>query len=113
MGKVPLACLLLLCLAVPAVAQTTGSITGTVTDDSGAVLPGVRVTASSPGAHGRAGGADQRPGVYRFPSLPPGTYAMKFELPGFATLNREGIIVNIGFTATVPVKLKLARGPRR
>ena len=47
-------------------------------------------------------------GVYRFPSLPTGTYALKFELAGFGTVNREGIIVTLGFTATVPVQLKLA-----
>ena len=108
MGKVPLACLLLLCLAVPAVAQTTGSITGTVTDDSGAILPGVRVTATSPALMGAQVAITNDQGVYRFPALPPGTYAIKFELSAFSTLDREGIIVNIGFTATVPVKLVLA-----
>jgi hypothetical protein len=95
-------------LVSPASAQTTGSITGAVTDTSGAVLPGVRITATSPAMMGAQVAVTNDQGQYRFPSLPTGTYVLKFELPGFATVNREGIIVTIGFTATIPIQLKLA-----
>ena len=47
-------------------------------------------------------------GNYRFPSSRPGTYTLTYELSGFANVLREGIIVNIGFTATVNVQLQLA-----
>jgi hypothetical protein len=95
-------------LAVPAWAQTTGSISGTVTDNTGALLPGVTVTATSPALIVSQTSVTNEHGVYRFPSLPPGTYALKYQLSGFGTVNREGIIVTIGFTATVPVQLAVA-----
>jgi hypothetical protein len=99
---------LMLLVAVPAWAQTTGSITGTVTDNTGAILPGVTVTATSPALMRSQTSVTNEQGVYRFPSLPPGTYALKYELTGFGPVNREGIIVTIGFTATVPVQLAVA-----
>src|SRR5204862_1399459 len=47
-------------------------------------------------------------GTYRFPALPPGTYTLSYELPGFNTLKREGIILTMGFTANVNVELSVA-----
>ena len=102
------AMVLILLLASPALAQTTGSIIGTVSDSSGAILPGVRVTATSPAMMGPQVAVSNEQGQYRFPSVPSGTYALKFELASFSTLTREGIIVTVGFTATVPVQLTLA-----
>ena len=99
---------LALLLSSPAFAQTTGSINGTITDNSGAILPGVRVTATSPALMGAQVAVTNEQGQYRFPSVPPGTYALKFELAGFSTVNREGIIVTLGFAATVPVQLSVA-----
>jgi hypothetical protein len=93
---------------VPAWAQTTGSISGTVTDNTGALLPGVTVTATSPALMGTQTAVTNEQGVYRFPALPPGTYALKYQLSGFGTVNREGIIITIGFTASVPVQLSVA-----
>src|SRR5262249_44124156 len=43
-----------------------------------------------------------------FPALPPGTYTVTFELPGFTTLKRDGIEIAMGFTAAVNVELKVA-----
>jgi hypothetical protein len=87
------------------VGVTTGAINGSVTDESGAVLPGVAISISGPTQMGtRAAVTDDR-GAYRFPSLPPGDYRLAFELPGFQTMVREEIRVPIGFTATVNVKL--------
>jgi hypothetical protein len=94
--------------ASSASAQTTGSITGTATDTSNALLPGVRVTATSPAQMGAQVAVTNEQGQYRFPSVPIGTYTLKYELAGFATVTREGIIVTIGFTASVSVQLKVA-----
>jgi len=91
-----------------AAAQTTGSANGTVSDNTGAMLPGVTVTATSPALMGVQTALTNETGNYRFPSLPPGTYTLGYELTGFSTVRREGIIVNIGFTATVNVQLQLA-----
>jgi hypothetical protein len=101
---------LLVAGAVPAAfAQgTTGSINGTITDNTGAVLPGVTVTVSGPAIMGVQSGTTTDQGQYRFPSLPPGTFRVQYELAGFSTVVREGIVVNIGFAATVNVQLQVA-----
>src|SRR5215831_20491035 len=87
-------------------ASTTGSINGKVSDTSQAVLPGVTVTAASPSLMGVQTSVTDSGGNYRFPALPPGTYSVTFELPGFTTLKRENIEIAMGFTAAVNVELK-------
>jgi hypothetical protein len=99
---------LLLALTRPAFSQTTGSINGTVTDNTGAVLPGVTITASGPALMGSQTAITNAEGQYRFPTLPPGTYRLAFALAGFSTVVRESIVVQVGFTATVPVQLSVA-----
>src|SRR5438034_6128782 len=89
-------------------ASTTGSINGKVTDSSGGVLPGVTVTVSSPSMMGVQTAVTDAGGNYRFPALPPGTYTVTFELPGFTTLKRENIVIAMGFTAAVNVELAVA-----
>jgi hypothetical protein len=103
-----LAAVFVLFSTTAAFAQTTGSVNGTVTDNTGAVLPGVTVTATSPAMMGVQTAVTNESGVYRFPSLPPGTYRLSYELAGFTNVVREGIIVNIGFAATINVQLQLA-----
>jgi hypothetical protein len=92
----------------PLWAQTTGSINGSVVDNTGAVLPGVTITATSPALMGAQSAVTNEGGAYRFPSLPPGTYRLAYELAGFANIVRDGIVVNIGFTATVNAQMQLA-----
>jgi len=89
-------------------ASTTGSINGKVADNSGGVLPGVTVTATSPSAMGVQSSVTDTGGNYRFPALPPGTYTVTYELPGFNTLKRENIQISMGFTATLNVELAVA-----
>ena len=103
--------LLLVCPALAAgqaVSATTGAINGKVTDVSGAVMPGATVTVRSPSMQGVRTGVTAADGAYRFPALPPGDYKITYELPGFATVIREGIHVGLGFTATVNIEMKLA-----
>ncbi len=87
---------------------TSGSINGTVTDKTGAVLPGVTVTVTSPAMMGVQAATTNDQGQYRFPSLTPGAYRVSYELAGFTTVVREGIVVNIGFSATINVQLAIA-----
>jgi hypothetical protein len=89
-------------------ASTTGTISGKITDSSGAILPGVTVNATSQSMMGTQSTVSDTGGTYRFPALPPGTYNLVFELPGFNTLRREGIIIAMGFTANVNVELSVA-----
>src|SRR5204863_6266638 len=90
------------------VSATTGAINGRVTDNSGAVLPGVSVTISSPAMQGVRNAVTEQEGSYRFPAVPPGEYKITYELAGFSTVVREGIRVGLGFTATVNVELGVA-----
>jgi hypothetical protein len=89
-------------------AQTSGSINGTITDNTGAVLPGVTITATSPAMMGAQTAVTNSDGAYRFPTLPPGQYRLSYELSGFATVVREAIVVQVGFTATVSVQMQVA-----
>jgi carboxypeptidase family protein/TonB-dependent receptor-like protein len=87
--------------------QTTGTIEGTVTDSSGAALPGVSVEARSASLQGvRTGTTDSR-GGYRFPAVPPGTYTVKASLPGFTTAEKTGY-VTLDSTTTVELELQVA-----
>jgi outer membrane receptor protein involved in Fe transport len=102
-------CVALLGLSVPAFAQrTTGSIVGTVTDESGAVLPGVTVTLSGPGVAGTPTTVTGEGGAYRFPSLPPGDYKLTFALAGFSTVTHEQIVVPLGGTVEIAAQLKVS-----
>jgi hypothetical protein len=104
-----LALALTLSIAAPASAQEfRGRINGTVTDNSGAVLPGVTVTATSPALIQPQTTTSGDDGTYRFIALPAGLYAVTFELNGFKTLKRENIRVVIGTTLTVDGKLDVA-----
>ncbi len=100
---------LLVTFAAPTFAQDfRGRINGTVTDNTGAVLPGVTVTTSSPALiqpQVQVTGAD---GGFRFLALPPGVYQIAFELSGFQNVKREGIRVVINQTLTVDQQLPVA-----
>ena len=97
-------------LAMPAAAQEqTGAITGRATDTSGGTLPGVTVSITSPNMIGgsRSAITDEQ-GVYRFTLLTRGIYTVSFTLPGFSTLNVQGVNLNAGATATINGKLEVA-----
>src|SRR5437660_1156693 len=102
-------CVLMIGVSAPVLAQvTTGTIVGTVTDESGAVLPGVTATlqgANVPGQPTTVTGSD---GVYRFPSIPPGEYSLTFTLQGFSTVRRERIPVPLGGTVEINAQLKVS-----
>ncbi|MBP7571842.1 MAG: TonB-dependent receptor, partial [Acidobacteria bacterium] len=99
--------LCVLALALPAAAQETrGAIEGTITDASGAVLPGVTVE-----ARGAAGGVftsvtDER-GAYRFPALQPGAYEVSASLEGFTPAKRTANLV-VGQLLKVDIPLAVA-----
>ena len=95
--------------AAPALAQIgqVATLTGTVSDTSGAILPGVTVTVSSQSLIGgsRTAVTDEN-GIYRFPALPPGTYEVKFELSGFRIVTQEAHL-QLGQTITSDAKLEV------
>src|SRR3954470_5874410 len=79
----------------------TGEIFGKVTDESAAILPGVQVTITSPVLLQPLTATTSETGSFQFPRLEVGTYAVKFQLPGFKTIIKEGIEVTVGFNANV------------
>jgi hypothetical protein len=85
-----------------------GRINGTVTDNTGAVLPGVTVTTASPALIQPQVQVTGHDGGYRFLALPPGVYDITFELSGFQSIKREGIRVVINQTLTVDQQLQVA-----
>jgi len=86
---------------------TTGSISGTVTDETNAVMPGVTITVRN-AATGleRVQVSDAR-GRYRVLDLAPGTYELTTELQGFAPVKRTDVIVAIGRDVLVDIELKV------
>ena len=99
---------LCLLLASTAHAQQTGSITGSVSDTSGAVLPGVVVSVEGPNLIGGAQTyTTDATGTYRFDRLPPGDYTVKFELQGFKSVQQDAIRINAAFVATINAKLEV------
>ncbi|MFQ5742580.1 MAG: carboxypeptidase regulatory-like domain-containing protein [Acidobacteriota bacterium] len=91
-----------------AFAQAEGTITGSVRDPDGGPLPGVSVTVTGPILLGARTVVTGPTGGYSFPRLAASTYDLKFELSGFATLIREGIILPTARTMTVDVIMRLA-----
>ena len=87
---------------------TTGVIRGVVTDESGAVLPGVTVTLKGSATAGTPTTTTNEAGVYRFPNLAPGAYQVTVELTGFNTSTQTGIQVALGGTTEVGVQLKIS-----
>jgi hypothetical protein len=94
-------------MAALAAAQTDNAgIVGRVVDESGAVLPGVTVTATSPSLQvpNIATYTDAQ-GEYRLTQLPQGSYNVRYELPGFQAVAREGVRLGVAFVATVNVTM--------
>src|SRR5216110_2951093 len=70
-------------------AQTFGEITGEVKDPSGALVPGAPVTATNTATNALRSTVTNEAGIYSFPSLVPGIYSVKVELPGFQPVTRN------------------------
>ena len=106
LARIPVVFALL--VVAPAAASAQATITGTVKDTSGAVLPGATVEASSPVLIERVRSATtDTAGLYRIVDLRPGTYTVTVALPGFATIKRDDIVVIGSATLTLPFELSV------
>src|SRR5262245_16545841 len=108
MLKILLSAMLSLALTAPAFAQSqaaNGAIEGTVTDTSGAVLPGVTVTVTNLDTGLDRSMVTNEKGLYRAPLLPLGTYRVVAELQGFKKYEQSGVKVSVGEVAVVNVSL--------
>jgi Carboxypeptidase regulatory-like domain/TonB-dependent Receptor Plug Domain len=101
---------LFLLAALPALAQTTGSISGHVTS-SGYTLPDVTVEGTSPALQGSRVAVTDGEGLYHLPLLPPGNYTVVITLAGFASL-KNTVVVSLGkettYDATISPKVSEA-----
>jgi hypothetical protein len=105
-----MALILVVAVVAPTSAQnlSSGSIDGTVSDDSGGTLPGVTVTATSPALQVRqVSVVTDAEGRYRLIDLPRGTYQIDFELGGFQPFRRSDLILPAGFAARVNATLQI------
>src|SRR5688572_29953334 len=95
-------------LTAEAPGVSTASITGTVTDSSGATLPGVTVEASSSALIERARSVvTDAAGQYRLVDLRPGVYSVTFTITGFSTFKRGGVELPDNFIATINAEMRL------
>jgi hypothetical protein len=99
-----------LALAVCAWAQTnTSRISGTVTDSSGAVIAGAKVTAKNDATGVAQTQATTEAGLYSFPSLPVGSYTITVEMTGFKTANQAGVIIQVNTPLTADIAMEVGQ----
>jgi len=99
--------LILLCamLALPAlVFAQEASVTGTISDSTGGVLPGVTVVAVNEASGNQFESVTDGRGIYRIPARV-GTYRITAQLTGFSTVNRTGVELLVGQTRTVNLQM--------
>ena len=86
-------------------AQTTGSISGRTTGETGDAMPGVTVEATSPALQGTQTAVTDSKGGYRLPALPPGLYQLSASLSGFAT-EKKAVTVSLSATSVADFKMR-------
>src|SRR5687768_454811 len=97
--------ILVMFLTLPAMAfAQEATMTGTVTDATGAVLPGVTITAVNEATGNTFTGVTDERGIYRIP-LRVGTYRISVELQGFTTVQRTGVQLLVGQTASLDTQM--------
>ena len=102
-------CIVVLC-TLTAVAQIqNGQFTGTVTDPSGAAVPGARVTASNPSTNLSVTTITNGSGVYTIKELRPGTYKIRVEAKGFRSFEDSGVTLDVGAVQRVDAKLEIGQ----
>ncbi len=94
---------------VPAavLAQTGGTITGRVSDATGALIPAAKITMTNPEVGAKFDAATTDTGNYTIPSVPVGTYTLSVEAAGFSRYNQTNIQVQLAVTTRVDVVLKV------
>jgi hypothetical protein len=102
--------LCLLCINQPAlarnIAQAAASLSGTVIDETGAVVSGVQVTVINEETGIRRGAETNKIGYFFLPLLPPGNYTLSAEMPGFATVTVGDVLVEASLNASIQIILK-------
>src|SRR5580693_5862262 len=89
--------------------EVTASITGTITDQSGAAVTGATITATSQERGQTYSGVTNDSGLYRIAQLPVGTYAVKVEKAGFALASVPPFVLTLNQVARIDVAMKVGK----
>ena len=95
-------------LPLTALAQGTGTISGTVKDSSGGAIPGATIRVINEGTSGSSEAVSENEGAYRVDGLTPGRYRVEVVLDGFETATAQ-VVLQSGQTATTDLTLLPAR----
>src|SRR5437867_2553939 len=90
-------------------AQATAQISGSVTDQSGAVLPGAEVSATQVDTGARRSTVTNETGLYILPNLPLGPYRLEATLPGFRTFVQTGIVLQVNSNPSIKITLDVGQ----
>lgn len=101
------ALLLVISSAAVVLAQGNATLTGTVTDQQGAVVPNANVTATNVATNVPTSTQTTDAGLYRFPTLPVGAYKISVEATGFKSSLVENVVLTVGQTVTQDIKLEV------
>ncbi len=89
---------------------TSGDVTGTVTDPTGAVIPGASLTLTNVATNGSKQVTTSGDGTYRFAFVDPGTYKLTISAKGFRNQERDNVSVAAGQPTPINAQLALAGG---
>jgi len=89
-------------------AAVNGSISGTVRDQTGSVMPGARLTLTNTTQGIQNKATTDSKGAYAFPSLPVSSYDLQVEAPGFKSQNRIGLVIDLDSALHIDLTLELA-----
>ncbi len=99
--------MMLTMFGISASAQTTGEITGVITDSSGAAVKGASISVMNKATNAVRQTTSNDEGVYAFPSLMPGAYSLKVEQTGFKSSVRDGLTLEVQQTARIDISLEV------
>ncbi len=100
-------CLLIAATCITAFGQSaTATLSGTVTDQNGAVVPGVAISVINPATSLERTATTNDSGYFSIPLLPPGTYTVTAKRDGFAPLRAENVVLNVGDQKSLQIQLK-------
>src|SRR6478672_6408370 len=90
-------------------AQATAQLSGTIADPTGALLPGVEITATNTATNTARRTISNETGFYVLPNLPLGPYTLEATLPGFSVFSQRGIVLQVGDNKVINVLLQVGQ----
>jgi hypothetical protein len=98
-----------LSVAIVQAQSTSATLSGTVTDENGAVVPGANVTVTNPATGLQRQATTSGDGSFSIPLLPPSTYTVLVERQGFATAKLSDLVLNVNANVALTIELKVGQ----